>query len=284
MVSPPAARRLVRSYYPLAILLAVALAIRVALAPLWAYLPNNYTDEGFWKDWMLAIHQHGLLNIFRAIDDRLRRLSLRPLAAHASSTMLIGGGYGHDVFRLHLLVKAPPILFDLGLIVAVYVVSRSLFEELRLSTGRKRWPSPRRPIIAVPAAQSSTTPPSGRRPIPLLRWRCSWRSSSSPAAGRASASASGPSASSSSLIRLSSCPCSCTSPGDKTRSRFCRAQATVAGVWLVGLSPWLLHGDAALLLHVYRGLFAADYDRLSSGAWNAGCSSISRCTPSRTTR
>jgi Gpi18-like mannosyltransferase len=44
--------------------------------------------------------------------------------------------------------------------------------------------------------------------------------------------------------------------------------ATVAGVWLVGLGPWLLHGDLLNILRVYRGLFEADYSRLSASAWN----------------
>ena len=44
--------------------------------------------------------------------------------------------------------------------------------------------------------------------------------------------------------------------------------ATVAGVWLVGLAPWLLHGEAGNLVRVYRSLFETDYQRLSAGAWN----------------
>ena len=51
----------------IAIVLA-ALLLRVALLPLYARLPNGYLDEGFWKFWMRTIHEHGVLNIFRATD------------------------------------------------------------------------------------------------------------------------------------------------------------------------------------------------------------------------
>ena len=51
----------------IAIVLA-ALLLRVALLPLYARLPNGYLDEGFWKFWMQTIHEHGVLNIFRATD------------------------------------------------------------------------------------------------------------------------------------------------------------------------------------------------------------------------
>ena len=49
---------------------------------------------------------------------------------------------------------------------------------------------------------------------------------------------------------------------------FARSFAVVAGVWAVALSPWVLHGDLGRILHVYRGLFDADYEELSANAWN----------------
>jgi hypothetical protein len=61
-------RQTVRDHLPLIALLIVAFAIRLPLLPLWAYLDKGFNDEGFWKNWMVAIHQHGLLNIFRTTD------------------------------------------------------------------------------------------------------------------------------------------------------------------------------------------------------------------------
>ena len=266
MVSLPAARRLVRSYYPLGILLAVALAIRVALAPLWAYLPNNYTDEGFWKDWMLAIHQHGLLNVFRtSTTDYVGYHYVLWLLTFVNNA--IGGGYGHDVFRLHLLVKAPPILFDLGLIVAVYAVSRSLFEELRLRRAETLALASAAIIAVQPAvlydsAVWSQTDSAitlamllalffvarGRTNVGFGVWAAGFLIKPHP------------------IIIL---PVLLYLAWRQNAKSLLPSAATVAGVWLVGLSPWLLHGDAARLLHVYRGLFVADYERLSAAAWNA---------------
>ena len=49
----------------LAAIVAAAVAVRLALMPLYAYLPRNSLDEYAWKRWMQAIHDHGVLNVFR---------------------------------------------------------------------------------------------------------------------------------------------------------------------------------------------------------------------------
>src|SRR5438552_6824270 len=108
----------------IAIVLA-ALLLRVELLPLYARLPNGYLDEGFWKFWMRTIHEHGVLNIFRATDPDyvgyqwvLWLLSLVFAA--------IGGSYVSDEPTLHVLVKIPALIFDVALIVAVYYATELL--------------------------------------------------------------------------------------------------------------------------------------------------------------
>ena len=265
MVPPAAVRRIVRSYYPLGALLAVALIVRIALTPLWAYLPNDFTDEGFWKDWMLAIHQHGLLNIFRtSTTDYVGYhyvLWLLTLVYDA-----IGGAYGHEVFRLHLLVKAPPILFDLGLIVAVYAVSRSLFEELRMRRAETLALSAAaiialQPAVIYDSAVWSQTDSAvtlamllalffvvrGRTKLGFGVWAAGFLLKPHP------------------IIIL---PLLLYLTWRRNAKALAPGLAAVAAVWLVGLGPWLLHGDTGDVLRVYKTLFSGEEQRLSAGAWN----------------
>ncbi len=266
MVLPAGARRIVRSYYPLAILLAAALIVRLALTPFWAYLPNDFSDEGCWKDWMQAIHQHGLLNVFRTSDTDY-------VGYHYVLWLLtlvygvIGGGYGHEVFRLHLLVKAPPVLFDLALIVATYAVSRSLFEEMRLPHVRAMALGAAavvafQPAVLYDSAVWSQTDSAvtlamllalffaarGRTKLAFGVWAAGFLIKPHP------------------IIIL---PVLLYLTWRRNARALLPGLATVAGVWLLGLGPWLLHGDAGQLVRVYRGLFIADYQRLSAEAWNA---------------
>ena len=106
-------------------ILAGALALRLALAPAYARLPDGYLDEWFWTSWMFAIHDHGVLNVFRTTEANyvgyqwvLWMLSL----AYES----IGGAYRAGDVKLHLLVKAPSILADLALVVVAYHATATL--------------------------------------------------------------------------------------------------------------------------------------------------------------
>jgi Gpi18-like mannosyltransferase len=103
-------------------LFAIALGVRLALTPLYAHLPNGTLDEGFWKNWMERIHQHGVLNIFRTSDTDYvgYHWILWPLATIYG---WIGGPYTQTTPSLHILVKMPSILYDLVLIAAVYRVT-----------------------------------------------------------------------------------------------------------------------------------------------------------------
>jgi Gpi18-like mannosyltransferase len=256
---------MLRAHRRLIILLAVALLLRLLLTPLWAYLPNGYTDEGFWKTWMLAIHQHGLLNIFRTTNTDyvgyhyvLWLLSLIYDAA--------GGVYGPDVLGLHLLVKAPPILFDLGLIVAVYAVALSLFREMRLARAESMALLAAgvfavQPAVLYDSAVWSQTDSAvtlamllsvflvarGRSELGFGVWAAGFLIKPHP------------------IIVLPLLVYLAWRNGIKP---FARSFAVVAGVWAVALSPWVLHGDLGRILHVYGALFGADYERLSADAWN----------------
>ena len=264
---PARARRIARSYYPLAVLLVAAVIVRIALTPLWAYLPNDFSDEGCWKDWMQAIHQHGLLNVFRTSDTDYVGYHYVLWLLTGVYGIIGGSDYGHEVFRLHLLVKAPPVLFDLALIVAMYAVSRSLFEEMRLPRARALALVAAavvafQPAVLYDSAVWSQTDSAvtlamllalffavrGRTKLAFGVWAAGFLIKPHP------------------IIIL---PVLLYLTWRRNARALLPGLATAAGVGLVGLGPWLLHGDAGQLARVYRGLFDADYQRLSAEAWNA---------------
>lgn len=255
-----------RSGYPLAALLAAALVVRIALAPLWANLPDGFSDEGCWKDWMQAIHQHGLLNVFRTTDTDYVGYHYVLWLLTLVYSVIGGSDYGHEVFRLHLLVKAPSILFDMGLVGATYLVSRSLFEEMRLSQAR---------ALALVAAGVIAFQPGvlydsavwaqtdsavtmamllslffavrGRTNLAFGVWAIGFLIKPHP------------------IIVL---PLLLYLTWRRNGAALLPGLATAAAVGLVALAPWLLHGDASQLARVYRSLFDANYQRLSAEAWN----------------
>ena len=168
--------------------------------------------------------------------------------------------------QLRVLVKAPPILFDLGLIVAVYAVSRSLFEEMRLRHSRALALAAAaviafQPAVLYDSAVWSQTDSAvtlamllslffvarGRTVLGFGIWAAGFLIKPHP------------------IIIL---PLLLYLAWRLGRAPLRRGLLTVAAVWLVGLGPWLLHGDALNILRVYRSLFEADYSRLSASAWN----------------
>ncbi len=122
--------------WPLAALIVSALAIRVALVPLYARLPGGFYDEDFWKLWMQAIHERGVLNVFRATDSEYLGYQWI-LWLLASVYQFIGGSYTQTSPSLHALVKVPSIGFDLILIVVVYQATRILYSRCTMLPSRR---------------------------------------------------------------------------------------------------------------------------------------------------
>jgi hypothetical protein len=113
----------------------IAAAVRAPLLPLHAYRWGGGTDTSEYKGWMQAIHERGILEIFRTS-------STDYVGYHWVLWLLtliwerIGDSYSDTAPGLHLLVKAPPLLFDAGLFAAVYVVTCSLVSEREDVAGR----------------------------------------------------------------------------------------------------------------------------------------------------
>lgn len=115
----------------------LALAVRLPLSPLHAYRWTGGTDAGEYKTWAQAIRDHGVLNVFRDSPTDyigynwflwLVSLAYRPL----------GQSYSDSAIKLHLLIKAPPLLFDAALIAMVYVVTRAFVTQARRDEGALR--------------------------------------------------------------------------------------------------------------------------------------------------
>ncbi len=153
---------------PLALfsLLALALAVRLPLMPTTAHLAGIYSDASLWKAWIREIHQHGLVRIFDVSDINY--------IGYDYALWLIAAVYQHispsfDVYsmRLHLLIKGPPVLFDLALVALTFVVSRDLLRRRPDSVealcrrfpvfGRQALP-PESALALVPAAVVALEP------------------------------------------------------------------------------------------------------------------------------
>jgi hypothetical protein len=178
MSIPPAPNRW-PAWLPLTIIVSAALCVRLALAPAYAYLPDDYLDERFWTSWMFAIHDRGVLNVFRTTEANYVGYQwVLWLLSIAYDWM--GGAYGLGDTKLHLLVKAPSIVADLALIVVVYHATAALAgatggaSQGAASDGASgwRWP-PRRSSRC--SRQCSTTARCGRRPTRRSASRCSAR-------------------------------------------------------------------------------------------------------------
>ncbi len=264
-----------RRLTPLGVLCALALAARLALMPLYAYLPGNWLDERFWITWMGAIHEHGILNVFRTTEANyvgyqwiLWLLTLVDRGA-AFSTGPAGS--------LHFLVKAPPVAFDLALIALVYGATGVLAS----------------PVAADGVAASAATAARGAR----LALAGAAVIAFQPAVLYDSAVW----AQTDSIITVAMLAAVLLAARDHTGAAWSAwalgcavkpqplllapvlvvltlrrrggaavlrgAGAAVLTVALVIL-PWALHGDLARVGRVYHGLMSSDYGRLSVSAWN----------------
>ncbi len=259
-------------HWPLAVLLVCALAIRVALIPLYARLPGGFYDEDFWKLWMQAIHDHGVLNVFRATDSEYLGYQWL-LWLLASIYQFIGGSYTQTSPSLHALVKVPSIAFDLMLIVVVYEATRLLYSE---STAGSQHDGRRREWAALTAAALFAFQPAvlydsaiwaqtdagvtaamlgslvlaaSRRPwLGWLVWTLGFLIKPHP------------------VIMLPILVVVTVRAHGWCGAA--RASTAVPLVVAIVLGPWIAHGDLGRILDTYHRLFTADYERLSSSAWN----------------
>jgi dolichyl-phosphate-mannose-protein mannosyltransferase len=263
----------------LAIIIAAGLVVRVALAPAYAYLPNNYLDESFWTSWMFAIHDHGVLNVFRTTEANyvgyqwvLWVLSLIYEA--------IGGAYRSGDARLHLLVKAPSIAADLALIVVVYHATAALAADPQ-SPSNQQLDENRRGVsrsarLALAAAAVIAFQPA------VIYDSAIWAQTDAAISvamlgsmlllsrGRTNAAwtvwALGMAVKPQPVMILPLLAVY-TLQNHGARALFRGGGAAAATFGLV-LTPWILHGDAGRLMQAYGALFGSDYGRLSVSAWN----------------
>lgn len=117
-----------RAPLALASLLALALAVRLPLLPTTAHLPGAYSDMNVWKDWTQKIAQHGLTNIFNVSDINYIGYDYA-LWVIAAIYQRISPSFDIESMRLNLLVKGPPVLFDLALVALTFAVSRALLRQ-----------------------------------------------------------------------------------------------------------------------------------------------------------
>jgi uncharacterized membrane protein len=263
----------------LAILIGVALAIRLVLLPLYAYLPGEALDSYAWKRWMEAIDRDGVLNVFRVT--RTDYVGYHwVLAALAKVYGWFGGEYveypprpgqySAFPFGLHALMKAPGILFDLLLIGAVYGAT--------LTLGLARMAKRRVHALALAAAAVAAFHPTvvydsavwaqidaiGAAAM-VASLALVWRGRTG--AGWA-AWALGFLIKPHALVIL---PILLVLTLDRWEwRRLGIAAAACMGVSAVILGPWVLHGDAGRIIDIYQlnfqgGLYAST---LSAGAWN----------------
>jgi Gpi18-like mannosyltransferase len=257
--------RLLTRSHPLASILCLALLVRFALTPLYAYLPNGLLDEGFWKHWMEAIDRDGVLNIFRTTDTDYvgYHWLLWPLSIVYG---WIGGPYDQHTPSLHILVKMPSIAFDIALILVVYHAAKALVASERPATSGL--PLVAAAVIAFhPAvlydsavwAQTDSAITAAMLGAILLASR------RRPALAGASL-AFGFAVKPHPVIVAPMLTLALLRRGGIRAVVL--AGAAAALVMAAVLLPWVLHGDLARILDVYGLLFTKNHDRLSELAWN----------------
>ena len=127
----------------------VAILMRLPLLPLHTYRWGGGTDSSEYKAWMQVIHEHGILNIFRATQtDYIGYHWVLWLLALVYAPF--GDSYSDTAEGLHLLIKVPPLIFEAGLVVAIYFVTRSFVAEVQ-GRGRTPWLAPTTAAIVMAA-------------------------------------------------------------------------------------------------------------------------------------
>lgn len=253
--------------HPLLWIILAGLAVRVALTPLYANLPNGLLDEGFWKHWMENIQRDGFLNIFRSTNTDYvgYHWVLWGLAAVYD---VIGGPYTQTTPSLHILVKMPSLAFDVVLIAVVYRATAMLCRSEGAIAGRM--PLAAAAVIAFHPAvlyDSAVWAQTDSAITAAMLGALLLASSARPLASGAAMALglavkphpviAGP------LLLLM-----------LLRNGGARAvMLAAAGVAIVAalvLGPWIIHGDLGNIIDVYRTLFGQSRGRLSELAWNVG--------------
>jgi hypothetical protein len=126
MMTPGLSRKLASLFPPaVLLLLGLAVAVRIPLLPAVAHLPGNYSDMACWKAWTEAIHEHGLRNVFRTTDTNY--IGYQYFLWMVSAVYgLISPAFDTSSRTLDILLKTPPVLFDVALVWLVFAVSRRL--------------------------------------------------------------------------------------------------------------------------------------------------------------
>lgn len=252
----------------------VALLVRLPLLPLHAYpTRGGPTDAGDYKAWMQVIHEHGVLNIFQATyTDYVGYHWILWLLTLVWSPF--GDSYSDTAPGLHLLIKVPPLVFEAGLIAAVYVVTRSLVSETRSEGGVPIRLAP--PIAALAMAAVIALHPASVydaavwaqidaataltmllsiflvvRKMPVAAgvvWGIGFVLKPQP------------------IVIAPLLAVLAFDRGDWRALLRLSAGGLVAGILMT--LPWVLHGDLRSIGGVYKGLANADQGRLSGNAWN----------------
>jgi Gpi18-like mannosyltransferase len=253
----------------LLILILGATLLRVALVPLTAHLPNDATDEGYWKDWMLAIHEHGVLNVFRTTNTDYVGYHWVLAVLTLIQDYVIHGPYSPSTASLHVLVKLPPIAFDAALILVVYVATARLVSECCAASDETigQLPLVAAVVVAIHPAvvyDSAVWAQTDAAIAAAIAGALLLVATGRPASGWA-VWALGFMLKPHPVIIVPILILFTASLGWRACAR---SAAAIAGVFAVVLGPWLFHGDALRIVDVYRRLFGADYERLSASAWN----------------
>lgn len=255
--------------HPLVTTIVLALALRLALAPLTAHLPNGLTDEGFWKHWMQAIDQDGVLNIFRTTDTDYVGYHWVLWALSLVYRAMGGSSYSNSDQLLHLLVKLPSIAFDVVLIIVVYRATTVLLRQAGLgAAGTERGALVAAVVIAfqpavlydgsIWAQTDSMITAAMLGALVLASLNRPFAAGSVWALGLAVKPHPiilGPVL----LVLL------WRAGGSRA---LVRASGGLLLVLALVLGPWVLTGELLQIVHVYDQLFTKERERLSELAWN----------------
>jgi Gpi18-like mannosyltransferase len=262
--------------HPLAAIVAAGIAVRLALTPLYAYLPDGLLDEGFWKHWMERIDQHGVLNIFRTSDtDYVGYHWLLWLMSMIYD--VIGGPYTQTTPSLHIFVKMPSIIFDVILILVVYRATLML-----TANDQSGVPASRLPLLATRLSPALVAAAVIAFHPAVLYDSAVWAQTDAAITAAMmgalllaySARPLGAGASIALGLAVKPHPVIAGPLLLLTLLRhggwraIALAAAAVLAVAAIVLGPWVLHGDTARIIDVYEKLFTPERFRLSELAWN----------------